>query len=127
MSTCRLLVAINAPAPPIELAAVTIEEFTWIAQNNDRTNVPYSRFYPQDRKVMQKVIYMVKSIHKFDRFIFKESFVPPEPNTREHKKGKIPVGCLVILRGKPMLYTVPEGHANPQRNAIVNIAVSGED
>ena len=76
---------------------------------------------------MEKLIYMVNNIHKSDRFIFKESFVPPEPNTPEHKKGKIPIGFLVILRGKPMLYTVPKGHANPRRVAIVKIAVSRED
>ena len=70
---------------------------------------------------------MVKSIHKFDRFIFKESFVPSKPNTPEHKTGKIPMGCLVILRGKPVLYTVPKGHANPRRVVIVKIAISGED
>ena len=76
---------------------------------------------------MQKVINMVNSIHKPDMFIFKESFVPLEPNTPEHKKGKIPMGSLVILRGKPVLYTVPKGHANPWWIAIVKIAVSGED
>ena len=76
---------------------------------------------------MQKVIYMVNIIHKSDKFIFKESFVPPEPNTLEHKKGKMPMGCLEILRGKPVLYTVPKGHVNPWQIATVKIAISGED